>query len=310
MSTLQNAAEKDFSETESEDNLEVEIEDDTPEEDRGREPMPEEIVKNLEYDELDEFSKEKAKQLKKVWHDERRAKEAASRERDEALRVARQLAMENQNLKRTLTSGEQTYVGTAKQAYERELELAKREFKEAYDSGDAERVADAQEKLMSAKMQLQQVENYRPQYQFPEETLQVPDYGIQNTNNERSAQPAPQVPQPDPKAVSWQERNKWFGEDRVMTSFAFGLHEELVGEGVDPTSDEYYSRIDKEVRSRFPERFKGEKRRPATVVASARRTTSPNKVRLTTTQVSIAKRLGLTPEQYARELIKLGDLNV
>lgn len=309
MSTPQNADEKNLSATESEDNFEIEIEDDTPEQDRGREPMPEEIVKNLEYDELDEFSKEKAKQLKKVWHDERRAKEAAARERDEAIRVARHIAAENQVLKRTLTTGEQTYVGTVKHAYERDVEIAKREFKEAYDSGDAERVAEAQERLMAAKMQLQQAENYRPQYQFSEESLQIPDYTINKISNGQPNTPV-SAPQPDQKAVAWQERNKWFGEDRVMTSFAFGLHEELVGEGVDPTSDDYYSRIDREVRSRFPERFKGEKRRPATVVASARRTTSPQRVRLTTTQVSLAKRLGLTPEQYARELIKLGDLNV
>jgi hypothetical protein len=295
--------------TELNDELELEIEDDTPEEDRGREPMPEEIVKNLEYDELDEFSKEKAKQLKKVWHDERRAKESAARERDEAIRVARRLAEENQSLKKNLSSGEQVLMGTTKQAYEREIEIAKREFKDAYDSGDADKIAEAQEKLMGAKMKLQQAESYQPVYNFPEQSLQAPDYPLHRTQNEQEIP----VPKPDAKALAWQERNSWFGENRKMTAFAYGLHEELVSEGMDPTSDDYYARIDKEIRQRFPERFKSEnseRKGPATVVASARRTTGPQKVRLTQTQVSLAKRLGLTPEQYARELIKLGDLNV
>lgn len=317
MSTLQNAEDKDLSATENEDSLEIEIEDDTPEEDRGREPMPKEIVDKLEVDELDEISKEKAKQLKKVWHDERRAKEAAARERDEAVRIARRFAEENQTLKKSLTSGEQVYIGTAKQAFERELELAKREFKEAYDSGDAERVAEAQEKLMAAKINLKSAESYTPVYNFPE-TLQQPEYPIQNTDNGQwSAQAVQQqqVPQPDPKALSWQERNKWFGEDRKMTAFAYGLHEDLVSEGIDPNSDEYYAQIDKEIRRRFPERFeneRSERKRPNTVVASARRTTGPKKVTLTASQVSLAKRLNLTPEQYARELLKLemGNANV
>lgn len=311
MSTLQNAEDKDISATEVENEFEIEIEDDTPEEDRGRDPMPEEIVKNLEYDELDEFSKEKAKQLKKVWHDERRAKEAAARERDEAVKIAQRLAYENQSLKRTLGEGEKAYVGTTKEAFQRELQIAKRDFKEAYDSGDAERVAEAQDRLMSAKLKLQQVDSYRPQYNYDEAALQAEQFTIHNIQNQWGAvQEEPAQVTPDAKALAWQERNKWFGEDRVMTSFAFGLHEELVGSGVDPTSDEYYSRIDKEVRARFSDRFKADKKRPATVVASARRTTAPQRVRLTQTQVSLAKRLGLTPEQYAKEIIKLGDLNV
>lgn len=310
-----NAQEKDIEVTELSDQpeLELEIEDDTPEEDRGREPMPEEIVKSLEYDELDEFSKEKAKQLKKVWHDERRAKESASRERDEAIRIARKLAEENQTLKKSLSSGEQVLMGTTKQAYEREVDIAKREFKEAYDSGDADKVTEAQEKLLAAKIKLQQAESYTPVYNFPDQSLQLPNNTVQNTQSETWDRPVNPVPTPDSKALAWQERNKWFGEDRVLTSFAYGFHEELVGNGVDPTSDEYYARIDKELRRRFPEKFgldSDERKKPATVVASAKRTTGPQRVRLSQTQVSIAKRLGLTPEQYARELIKLGDLNV
>lgn len=296
------------------DGFEIEIADDTPEEDRGREPMPKEIVQKLEEDELDEYSVEKAKQLKKVWHDERRAKEAALREREEAVRYAQRIAQENQQLKKNLGAGERVYMGTAKQAYENELAMAKRELKEANDSGDSDRITDAQEKLVEAKLKLRQVEAYRPQYD--EEALQAQNIGVDTPNNgEWSAPPVQNAaPAPDHKAIAWRERNPWFGPNRVMTSMAFGLHEDLVSEGVDPNSEEYYARIDKEMRRRFPENFENAKdekpKRAAPVVASVKRSTAPTKVKLTETQVSIAKRLGLTPEQYAKELIKLGEINV
>jgi len=296
---------------ELEDDFEIEVEDDTPEADQGREPMPEDIVSELEADdELENFSKEKAKQLKKVWHDERRAKESAVREREEAVGLLRRFAAENQALKSNLHHGEQAYVGTAKVAFESELEAAKRESRDAYDSGDSERITDAQVKLQRSILKLQQVENYRPQYQ--EDAGQPNGSGVDSSSADGwSVTPAEeQVPKPDQKAVSWQKRNRWFGENRVMTSMAYGLHEDLVGDGVDPTSDEYYARIDKEIRRRFPEEFEGSNRKkPGTVVASARRSTAPRRVVLTSTQVSLAKRLGLTPEQYAREMIKLGDAN-
>jgi hypothetical protein len=298
---------------ELEDDFEIEVEDDTPEEDRGREPMPEDIVKSLdEDDELENFSKEKAKQLKKVWHDERRAKEAALREREEAVGLLRRFAEENKTLKKSLHNGEQAYVGTAKVAFERELDAAKKEFKDAYDSGDSDRLTEAQEKLFEAKLKLKQVENYRPQYQ--EDAGQFEENVVNTSSNDGwSVTPVEEntAPQPDPKAAAWQKRNPWFGENRVMTSMAFGLHEDLVGEGVDPTSDAYYARIDKEMRRRFPESFEGnDRKRPGTVVASAKRSTAPRKVTLTATQVSLARKLGLTPEQYAKEMIKLnGDTN-
>jgi hypothetical protein len=301
-----------------EEDFEIEIEDDTPEEDRGREPMPKEIVEQLDDDELEEFSKEKAKQLKKVWHDERRRAESALREREEAVQVAKRLYEENRKLKQSLTTGEKAYVGTAKQSAERELEFAKREYKEAYDSGDSDRVVEAQEKLLAAKLRMRDVENYRPQYEAEEGALQTTKKGVNRESEEQwSVTPAESpVPKPDAKALEWQKRNTWFGENRVMTSMAFGLHESLVGKGIDPTSDEYYETINKEMRRRFPEEFeddtppKKEQKKPNTVVAPAKRTTGTNKVRLTTSQVQLAKKLGLTPERYAAELIKLGELNV
>lgn len=288
--------------------VEVEIEDDTPEQDRNAKPMPEEIVKELDDDDLSNYServKQRLAQMKKVWHDERRAKEAAAREREEAVRFAQAVAEENKRLKSTLSSGEESYVTVAKEAAQYELEVAKREYREAYDSGDTDKIIDAQQKMNSAQMRLTQVSNYQPQFKT----------SLQETETPVNMQPErPQIPKPDRKALAWQEKNDWFGSDEEMTSLALGLHEKLVRNGVDPTSDEYYESIDKTIRKRFPEYFGGDtldedkpaqRTKPSTVVAPATRSTAPKKVHLTKTQLALAKKLGLTPEQYARETIKL-----
>ena len=234
--------------------LEIEIVDDTPEEDQGREAMPEEIVENLEKDELDEYSKEKGKQLKKVWNDERRAKEAALKERDHAATLAKQALEENKLLRQHLSEGEKVLMDNSKSSAEHELALAKKTFKDAYDAGDADAVAEASEKLAAAKLNLQNAEAYTPQYS--EEALQAQEDSV-NKESERLDQY--QQPQADAKALAWQERNKsWWGVDRAMTSLAFGTHEQLVASGVDPTSDQYYESIDKEMRTRFPEKFEQE----------------------------------------------------
>ena len=246
---------KEEEEAQEDQEFEIEIVDDTPEEDQGREAMPEEIVDNLEKDELDEYSKEKGKQLKKVWNDERRAKEAALRERDHATSLAKQAIEENKVLKQHLSAGEQALMDNSKSSAEHELELAKKVYKDAYDAGDAELVADATEQLASAKMNLTNAETYIPQYS--QETLQAQEYSVNRESEQLiSDQQAPQV---DAKAIAWQERNKeWWGVDRAMTSLAFGTHEYLVSQGVDPTSDEYYKSIDTEMRTRFPEKFEQE----------------------------------------------------
>ena len=293
--------------------FDIEVIDDTPEEDQGREAMPEEIVDSLENDELDEYSKEKGKQLKKDWNDERRAKEAALRERDHAAKLAKQAMEENKLLKQHLSAGEQALMDNSKSNAEHELELAKKTFKDAYDSGDAEAVAEASESLASAKMNLTNAEAYVPQYS--EEALQAQEDSV----NRESEQVIPnqQAPQADAKALAWQERNKeWWGVDRAMTSLAFGTHEHLVSQGVDPTSDEYYESIDKEMRTRFPEKFKQEaeetpstngsgEQAQKTVVSPAKRSTNSKRVVLTNTEVRLAQRLGLSPEQYVREKMKL-----
>jgi hypothetical protein len=286
----------------------IEVEDDTPESDRGREPMPKEIVEELEADELEEYSEKvklRLKQMKKVWHDERREKERAFREQQEALAAAQRLLEENQRLKSSLSEGEGFLVNSYKQAAEYELEKAKREFKEAYESGDADKLADTQEKLTAANYKLQQLNNYRPTLQVPQQEVQVPQQQVQ-------------TPRPDDRTMAWQERNQWYGTDTEMTASALGLHQKLVNErGAQfAGSDEYWQTIDKTMRRRFPEYFGDEEaaegntqavaRAPkaASVVAPASRSRSPKKIKLTMSQITVAKKLGITPEQYARELMK------
>lgn len=285
---------------------EIDVEDDTPEADRGREPMPKEIVEELENDELEEYSekvKVRLKQMKKVWHDERREKEREAREKAEALAAAQRLLEENRLLKQNLSKGEETLVGSYKQTAEYELEKAKREYREAYEAGDADRLVDAQEALNVASYKLQQINNYRPTLQAEEPEVEVPVQQVRQ-------------PQLDAKTVAWQERNTWYGTDPEMTASALGLHQKLINErGAQYAgTDEYWDAIDKTMRRRFPDYF-GEdevaKEKPTsreakpTVVAPASRSRSPKKIVLKQSQIAIAKKLGLTPEQYARELMKM-----
>jgi hypothetical protein len=291
--------------------FDIEIEDDTPPQDRDRAPLPKEIVEELDNDSLDEYSdkvKIRLKQMKKVWHDERREKEAASREREEAVTLARRALEENKALKAKLSKGEDSLIESFKGAAETELESAKREYREAYEAGDADKLVEAQDKMTSAKMKMERVFNAE-QYR-KENALQRQEVDVQ------IPQVQAQTPVRDKKAVAWQEENAWFGQDDEMTSLALGLHEKLVKENgmAYATTDEYYKRIDQTMRKRFPENFEEEKtqeddkstlRKSSTVVAPATRSTSSKRITLTKSAQAIAKKLGLTNEQYARELNKM-----
>ena len=291
-----------------EDDFEIEIEDDTPEEDRGREPLPKNIVEELEADELDEYSdkvKVRLKQMKKVWHDERREKETAIRENQEAVRIAKQLLEENKTLKGRYREGEKVLVDTYKSAADLELAQAKRSYKEAYDAGDSDKMMEAQDQLSAAQYKLQRAREY---VAAPLQEEETPVY----------QQPQVQIPKPDSKTLAWQERNKWFGTDGVMTGAALGLHNDLISQHGQSyaTTDEYWGKIDATMRKSFPDRFSNEtqpsntgRRTNSTVVASASRSTSSKRVVLKQSELQIAKRLGLTPEQYAREKIKSENQN-
>jgi len=299
-------------ETKNEDNdtsssLVIEVEDDTPEEDRGRTPLPEPLVKELEKDELEDYDekvKTKLKQMRKVWHDERREKEAALREQQEAISLAQKLFEENKKIKSLLASGEKEYVATAQKAAEMELEAAKKALRQAHEEFDAEKIVEAQQALQLANMNILQAKNFKLA-PLQEEETPVQQY--------QTAQPA--QPRPDERALAWQKRNAWFGTNKGMTAYALGLHQELQDTGVPVGSDEYYSELDKTLRKRFPEFFEEDDSRPAqkakatTVVAPATRSTASNKIKLKTSQINLAKKFGLTPEQYAREVLKLESQN-
>ena len=297
--------------------VDIEIEDDTPEEDRGREPLPKHIVEELETDELEDYSdkvKTRLKQMKKVWHDERRAKEAAFREQQEAISIAQRILEENRRLKSTLSEGEKTLLQTYKTAAELEMEMASRAYKEAYEAGDSDKVVDAQKKLSEANWKLQQVNNYRP-------SLQAEDIAVNIQSQEVPRQPV----RLDPKTTAWQERNKWWGTDPEMTALALGYHQKLERE-YGPSyvgTDEYWANIDKTMRRRFPDYFGVDEnttngggkpvtrtdKPAATVVAPASRSTSSKKIVLKQSEVNIAKKFGLTPEQYAKEKLRLENQN-
>ena len=288
--------------------FEIEIEDDTPAQDRGREPMPKPLVEELEKDELDKYDDEvktKLKQMRKVWHDERREKESARREQHEAINVAQRLLEENKRIKNILTNGEKEYIATVQNAANMELEMAKRAYREAYDSGDTDKMIEAQQSLQSVNYKLMQIKNFK----LP--PLQEEEFEVQPRQEQR--QP---VPKPDNKAEDWQTRNSWFGKNRGMTAYALGVHEDLKDSGVPVGSDEYYGELDKTIRQRFPEVFQRTsnestvktepaKPKPSTVVAPVARSTSPNKVKLKQSQLNTIKKLGITPEQYVREFLKV-----
>ena len=284
---------------EPESDPEIEVVDDTPPEDRGRKPMAE-PPKEFAEDELtkyDEGVQKRIKHFTKGYHEERRAKEAAQREKDEALRFAQALSEENNRLKGSVNQNQSALIEQAKKVVANELETAKRQYKAAYESGDSEALVNAQEALTSAKMKADKVNNFKPT------PLQVRETPVQ-------MQPQPTRPAPiDDKLLAWTEKNQWFGPNKRMTSYALGLHEDLVGEGIPAGSEEYYRRIDADIRDRFSDQFGADEsvdakpqRNKSNIVAPATRSTAPKKIVLTQTQVNIAKRLGVPLELYARKV--------
>jgi len=308
---MNNTAEKqeeDFTEVELESNneLEVDIVDDTPEEDKGKPRRAEEAEAQIpEDDEIANYSEnvqKRIKQLKFEYHEERRRKEEAARLQDEAVNYARKVYEENQKLRKTLEEGEGVLVEQAKDRVSAQLDRAKAEYKEAYETGDPDKLIEAQEKLTALQNEKFRVESYKPK---PQPKVQE----VPQPLAERA-----KVPEPDARTKQWASENEWFGNDSAMTGYAFGVHEELVKQGINPQTqaEEYYNRIDAKMRQRFPDKF-GEQiieeeapvRQAGPVVAPAQRSAKkPRRVQLTSTQVALAKRLGLTAEQYAAQLLK------
>ena len=290
-------------ESDSDDGFEIEVVDDTPEPDKGKPRRAENAQPNVpDDDEVEKYSEgvqKRIKQLKFEYHEERRAKEESSRLQEEALRFAQQVKAENEQLRKTLSEGEGVLVNQAKGRVSAEMDKAKAAFKTAYESGDPDALLEAQEKLNVLQSEKMRYESYKPK---PQPVQPQPQYQA----------PAAQPRKPDKLAMDWAKRNDWFEKDPEMTGYAYGLHEKLVKSGVDPRTEEYYNELDTAVRRVFPDKFGDEiieesapQRQAGNVVAPAARSGKrPRKVQLTSTQVSLAKRLGLSNEQYAAQLMK------
>ena len=284
------------------DEIEIEVVDDTPVADRGRKPLDKE-VEDPSDEEIASYGdkvKVRIKELTHARHDERRAKEALMREKLELENMARQIVAENQQLKSYVSQGSQQFQQQSIQLAENELETARKQYKVAQEAFDSDAILAAQEALLEAKMKISAIKGSRQQ--------------IRQEERQETQQPIPQRPEPkaDAKTLRWQAKNQWFGSEGFedVTSYSLGLHQKLVNSGVDPQTDEYFEAIDTRVRDKFPEVFGNEKskessRRPASVVAPAARSSGAKKVQMTTTAMALAKKFGLTPQQYAAQVAKL-----
>ena len=279
--------------------LDIEVVDDTPKVDRGRKASePPLEVTDEELEDYSDKVKNRIKHFSKGYHDERRAKETALREAQELEKLTKQLVEENKQLKSTTAKNQTVMLDQAKKAAERELEQAKAAYKVAYESGEADAVVEANESITTAKIKSDRLNNFK----LP--TLQEDETPVE-TKVETTA-PTPVV---DQRATDWAKTNTWFGTDDEMTSYVLGLHNKLVktnGQEYAQT-DEYYETIDSRMRTVFSENFEDAEetekpRRQSNVVAPATRSTSPKKVRLTQTQVTLAKRLGVPLELYAKKV--------
>jgi hypothetical protein len=295
----------------AEDDVEIEIFDDTPEKDRGRKPLDKEVADPTD-DEIENYSEKvqtRIKELTHARHDERRMKEALLREKQEMDKLMAYLSEENKKLKQTVNHGQEVYISTATDAAEAQLQAARRQLKDAQESYDTDAIIEAQEALMEAKVRLSQVKNFRPA------PLQEDEPAVQRELSQ------PQQVAPDEKTLRWQAKNQWYGQPgfEEYTSYALGLHHKLVNSGVDPRTDEYFAQIDGRMQKTFPELFGGnaEKtpepiqvqseapKKPASVVAPASRSSGTKKIQLSQRQLALAKKYGLTPQQYAAEVAKL-----
>jgi len=257
-----------------------------------------------ELERYDEKVKKRISDLQSGFHSERRRAEEASREREEAIAFAQSVAEENKKLKGSLSEGQSALLEQAKKVVSNEVDEAKRRYKSAYESGDSDALVEAQELLTSAKIKMERVNNFRPALQKEENAVKI------------APREVPRQPQADPKAARWQSENSWFGSDDEMTSFALGLHTKLIKNGIDPNSDEYYTRLNSRIRQVFPENFdldnnesetqtSSAPRQKSNVVAPATRSTSSSKIRLTPFQVTMAKKFGVSHELMAQKIAEL-----
>lgn len=271
---------------------EIEIVDDTPEPDRGKSPKGEVEVTDDEISQYSENVQKRIKDLRRAYHDERREKEKFLREQQEALNYAKSIYEQNRQLQERLAHGEKALVETTKQRAEAQLSQAEREYKEAYEAGDSDKMIAAQKKLSEIVVAKREVENYQPRYQAP---LQEQKFAVE--------QPIPAVV-PDERTRQWVSENQWFDTDPVMRGAAFGIHDELVRSGYVAGSDAYFEQIDARIRDAFPQKFRANRPAANVVAPASRAANGSKKIVLTKTQVAIAKRLGVPLEKYAEQVAK------
>lgn len=274
------------------DDERFEIIDDTPEQDRDKGDPIDPIKADIPDDEISQYSEnvqKRIKDLKRAYHDERRAKEAREREREEALNYAKQVIEQNKLLQQKLSQGEQVLVASQKDRVTAQLSQVEKEYKEAYEAGDSEKMLEAQKKLAKFVAEQREVETYRPVYQTP----------LQPQNN------PVQIPNvvPDERTRRWVQSNQWFETDPVMRGAAYGIHDSLVAAGYKAGSDAYFQEVDARIREAFPHKFRQSK--PANVVSPASRSSGAEKIRITKSAVNTAKRLGVPLEVYVKEAAKL-----
>lgn len=292
------------------DEPEIEIVDDTPDNLKGK--SKEADVPAASEEELEKINSDRVvkriQQLNRGLNYERDRAAALEREKEEAFRLAQMMMEENKKLKGSLNQGQTALVEQAKKAVELELTTAKKKLKDAYESGDSDSLAEAQQEMMAIQIKADRINNFKPK-------------ALQEEEKEVKLQQQQIEPQPvarDTKALGWQQRNQWFGQDDEMTSFALGLHQKLVKSGVDPRSDEYYEKIDSRMKQVFPDQFAEEdvsedveepRQKKANVVAPVTRSTAAKKVTLTQTQVALAKKLGVPLELYAKQIAEMRKQN-
>lgn len=290
------------------EDVEIEVVDDTPAPDRDRALLKAEKQEDEgQEEELDKYSESVQKRMNQLthrYHDERRAREAVERQNQEAISIAQAVLAENERLQKAYQDGSQDYLKQVQYKIEYAQKLADDKFRKAYEAGDTEGLLEAQKLRDDIALERARLENFNfaPPPQNTLQSQQQPVY-----NEAPVERRSPQAPQRDERAEDWAAKNPWFGADEEMTSLAYGLHSKLVKSGIDPTSDEYYATIDKRMRDVFPDYFGKPKEKPkaSSPVAPAGRTTAGKKMTLTATQVALAKKLGVSLEQYAKHVAKL-----
>ena len=257
-----------------------------------------EEVKTSSDEELDKISESVQKRIDKLTYKMREAE----RQRDEAVSYAQNIHTDNSQLKEKLKNSDSSLFKEYDNRVQSDLERAKSTLKEAQEQGDADAIASATEKLsrsaaeaenlrrLSAQQQARKVSN---EQEYVEE---IPNFTQQASPN----------PQPDPKAEAWAEKNEWFGNDQAMTYAAFGVHRQLIDEGVDPNTEDYYNKVDQRIKEYFPQKFSNEQPAPVQQVAASSRGATgkknARKIKLTPSQVAIAKRLDVPLEEYAKHI--------